>query len=274
MRRRGRVAPPGRVRDRRLTGDVDYADVPPPPRLPADGTGAHRPPVGSRALRTSAWRGHDDVALIVPRPGVAAPTPSEVQAVIDTVARSGVRRLVTGALAPIEQGPFLAVGFELHDRLHLLRHDLVDLPAARPVTARLRRARRADHDAALVVDARAFDPFWRLDRAGLHDAIGATSAARFRVADLARVVGYAVTGRAGDRGYLQRLAVEPEHRGQGLGAALVLDGLRWLRRRHVATAVVNTQVANVGALALYRRLGFVPQPTGLTVLTLVVGDGQ
>lgn len=252
---------------------MDYADVPLPPRLSACGPGAHLP-VGSRALRTSAWRGHDDVSLIVPRPGVAPPTPFEIHAVVTAAACAGVRRLVTGALAPVEQGPFLAVGFEVYDRLHLLRHDLVELPTARPVGARLRRARRADHEAALVVDARAFDPFWRLDRAGLDDAIGATATARFRVADLAPVVGYAVTGRAGNRGYLQRLAVEPEHRGQGLGAALVLDGLRWLRRRHVATAVVNTQVANVGALALYRRLGFVPQPTGLTVLTLVVGDDQ
>ena len=86
------------------------------------------------------------------------------------------------------------------------------------------------------------------------------------------VVGYVVTGRSGDRGYVQRLAVDPTVRRAGIGAALVIDGLRWLRRRHTLSAVVNTQVANDGALALYRRLGFGLQPDGLTVLTLPLTD--
>ena len=188
---------------------------------------------------------------------------------MEAAERAGVARLVTGALSVSEQGPFLESGFEVHDRLHLLSHDLVDLPLA-PAAPRLRRARKTDRDAALAVDARAFDPFWRLDGTGLDDAIGATSAARFRVIADPEVVGYAVTGRAGDRGYVQRLAVDPARRGRGWGAALVVDGLRWLRRRHVHSAVVNTQVGNDDALRLYRRLGFVSQPAGLTVLTLAL----
>jgi ribosomal protein S18 acetylase RimI-like enzyme len=87
-------------------------------------------------------------------------------------------------------------------------------------------------------------------------------------------VGYVVTGRSGDRGYVQRLAVDPTVRRAGLGAALVVDGLRWLRRRHTLSAVVNTQVANDGALALYRRLGFILQPDGLIVLTLPLVDAE
>ncbi len=226
--------------------------------------------VGGRALRTTAWRGRDDVALVVPRPSVAPPTRAEVTELVEAATGSGIRRLVTGALAEVEQTPFLAAGFTVHDRLHLLRHDLVDLPDPPMVTPRLQRARRGDHAAALAVDAHAFEPFWRLDQAGLDDALDATTSARFRVAVTPEVVGYAVTGRAGDRGYLQRLAVEPAHRGQGVGAALVLDGLRWLRRRRAGSAVVNTQVGNEGAYALYQRLGFVPQPAGLTVLTLAL----
>ena len=47
----------------------------------------------------------------------------------------------------------------------------------------------------------------------LDDAIRATPASRYRVAAErgGPISGYAVTGRAADRGYLQRLAVE-EHR--------------------------------------------------------------
>lgn len=224
------------------------------------------PPRGS--LRTSTWRGRDDVTLVVPRPEVAPPTPAEVAEVAARATQAGMRRLITGALAEGEQDPFLANGFTVHDRLHLLRHDLVDISPAPAGTPRFHRARVRDHHAVLAVDGRAFEPFWRLDEAGLDDALRATTSARFRVAAAPAVVGYAITGRAGDRGYLQRLAVDPGRRGQGLGAALVLDGLRWLRRRRVTSAVVNTQVGNQGAFALYQRLGFVPQPAGLTVLTL------
>lgn len=211
------------------------------------------------------------MALVVPVPGMAPPTAAEVAGVAQAARQAGVERLVTGALSAAEQEPFWAAGFEVHDRLHLLRHHLLDLPPA-PDLPTLRRARRGDHDAALTVDARAFDPFWRLDRGGLDDAIRATSTARFRVVSDPDVMAYAVIGRAGDRGYVQRLAVDPSRRGRGWGAALMLDGLHWLRRRRVRLAVVNTQVANVAALRLYRRLGFEAQPAGLAVLTIALGD--
>jgi ribosomal protein S18 acetylase RimI-like enzyme len=79
-------------------------------------------------------------------------------------------------------------------------------------------------------------------------------------------VGYAVTGMTGDMGYLQRLAVDPDDAGRGIGRALVLDGLGWLRARGAVQALVNTQVDNERALGLYRSVGFRLLPTGLHVL--------
>ncbi|MEA2932384.1 MAG: hypothetical protein QOI56_1169 [Actinomycetota bacterium] len=137
----------------------------------------------------------------------------------------------------------------------------------------LRRATPADWDAVLDVDAGSFSPFWRLDRGGLEEALTATPSTRFRVATASpgpsrqgRVVGYAITGRAGAQGYLQRLAVAAGARRTGVGRALALDGLRWLRRRGVRRAVVNTQFGNDAALALYLRLGFRVEPSDLAVL--------
>ena len=52
------------------------------------------------------------------------------------------------------------------------------------------------------------------------------------------------------------LAVAPGAQGAGLGAALLLDGLVWLRRWRVREALVNTQTGNDRAIALYERLGF------------------
>ncbi len=78
--------------------------------------------------------------------------------------------------------------------------------------------------------------------------------------------GYGLVGRAGQRGYVQRLAVHPDAQGRGLGRALVVDGLWWLRRWRVREALVNTQEGNSRAVTLYERLGFRHRPGGLAVL--------
>jgi hypothetical protein len=77
-----------------------------------------------------------------------------------------------------------------------------------------------------------------------------------------------VCGRAGHRGYVQRLAVDPSAQGRGVGAGLLIDGLRWLRRWGARDALVNTQEGNARSLRLYQRSGFVLQPEGLAVLHL------
>ena len=120
----------------------------------------------------------------------------------------------------------------------------------------------------LDLDALAFDDFWQLGPDGLRDALQATPAARFRVAEGRRggPIAYAITGRAGRRGYLQRIAVHPDARRQGLGRVLVFDALRWLRHHDVQRALVNTQWENHGALALYESCGFRRLPVGLCVL--------
>jgi ribosomal protein S18 acetylase RimI-like enzyme len=117
------------------------------------------------------------------------------------------------------------------------------------------------------VDRAAFEPFWRFDVEALREARRATPRHRYRVITNADgVQGYAVTGLAGQRGYLQRLAVDPDSEGRGLGRTLVDDSFGWLRRRHATQIMVNTQERNQRALALYRDVGFEPEPSGLVVL--------
>ena len=100
----------------------------------------------------------------------------------------------------------------------------------------------------------------------------ATPTARVRVAPSdTGIVGYAVGGRAGTVGYLQRLAVRPSHQGHGLGRSLVMDSLRWMRRRGANHALVNTQMANERAFGLYLALGFRPEPHDLAVLEAELG---
>lgn len=226
---------------------------------------------GAERARAAPWRGEIDVAALTPLPDAPVPTAAFVRRCLAELASRGYRRVVTGALTPAEQIGFLAAGFTVSEQLHLLSHDLSEIPTVDVEGVRLSRAARRDSTDVLELDARAFEPFWRLDARSLRDAVAATPSARFRVARRdGKMIGYAVTGRAGRRGYVQRLAVAPEVQRQGVGTALVVDGLRWLRRRRAREALVNTQLGNDPALRLYEQLGFRRQPSGLSVLEIAL----
>lgn len=217
---------------------------------------------GGVQLRVRPWRGRRDTAECSVHPPGAPVPPRLVSDALERSLTLGYSTVVTPALPPFEWRPYLDAGFEIRERLHLLAHHLLDLPSRPPHP--LRRVRRRDRDHVLDIDAAAFEPFWRLDEPGLDDAIRATPSTRFRIS--ADGHGYALVGRAGDRGYVQRLAVLPDAQGAGLGTALVVDGLAWLRRWRVREALVNTQERNERAVALYERLGFRIRPGGLAVL--------
>ena len=205
------------------------------------------------------------VALVGPGRSSRNLAPPEIVACVNALAERGVNAAVTPALAPYEAKPFLRAGFRLHENLHLLARPITVAPPE--VTNRLRHGRPWDRRRVLEVDNKAFEQFWRFDAFSLREARRATPTNRFMVAPgPGGVVGYAVTGRAGGRGYLQRLAVDPEAQGQGIGAALVNDCLGWLHRKGVSLALVNTQERNRRAIDLYERLGFVRQREGLLVL--------
>lgn len=177
---------------------------------------------------------------------------------------------MTGALSPIEQTGFLAAGFGVEEHLHLLGLDLRAALDPVPPGLRLVRPMHRRRAQVLRVDGAAFPPFWRFDGPGLAEAIAATPHTRFRAAiDPAdgQVAGYAICGRAGRRGFVQRLAVDPSRQRHGTGRRLLLDGLHWMRRHGVDKAVVNTQMGNHAALTLYRATGFTDEPVGLSVLS-------
>jgi len=217
---------------------------------------------GERA-RLASWRADGAVAHLSPtatRPLSA----NFVDSCLERLRARGFTFVVTSALSEAECAGFLRAGFDVQEELKLLAHDLDAIP---DVQHRLRRPRRGDRPRVLVVDATAFDSFWRLHQGGLDDALGATPAVRFRIHGRGDGLdGYVIGGRGAGTGYVQRLAVLPEARGQGLGRSMVGDVLRWMRRHGASRALVNTQRTNESALSLYRACGFRVLPEGLRVL--------
>ncbi len=240
---------------------------------------------GAERARCTPWRGDGRLAHLAPASDSQILSTGFVRHCLGRLAGEGYAGVVTSALAPPEQAGFIGAGFDVEQRLHLLAHDLSGLPELKaPAGVRLRRTRPQDMDAVVRIDRSAFDEFWTMDAAALEDATQATPRARFRLALAgagvsgggaragetggtgAQPAGYAITGKAGSRGYLQRLAVGRELTGRGIGRFLVGDGLRWLKRWGAERCLVNTQEGNQRALDLYQRMGFRLQSGGLAVL--------
>ena len=210
-------------------------------------------------VRTREGSDPGTVHLIVVDPG--AVTPEAARQCCTQLARLGYRHALTNAMAPDDADVLVAAGFTVRESLDLLGRSLAGVPARGT-----RTNRPANLRSVVALDARAFGDR-AFDRAALRDALDATRTARIRVAGPRSVpLGYAITGVAGPRAYLQRLAVDPTARRRGIARALVADGLRWARRRRATTVLVNTHQDNDAARALYESAGFVLLPRGLHVL--------
>src|SRR5204863_3035655 len=86
--------------------------------------------IGREQVRTGPWRGDLRVAYLAPTAQQPAPSADFIRRCLDMLAERGFSRVVTGALSPLEQAGFLAAGFQVEERLHLLGHDLRDIPDA------------------------------------------------------------------------------------------------------------------------------------------------
>ncbi len=226
------------------------------------------------------------------RPARAVLHPTSAEAVPDSMVLAAIRAvrasghrgpITTPALTPDETPGFRQAGFSEVSTLLLYRMDLQYAePRADGVAgirlAKLPRRRRTASPwigAALSVDHAAFRAGERFDELSIDEALHATPRRLVQFAvetagshDAAtnRVVGYAISGRAGRRSYLQRLAVRPSHQGRGIASLLCADAIRWARSGRADVLAVNTRVDNVRAASLYERIGFQPVIGGLVVL--------
>jgi ribosomal protein S18 acetylase RimI-like enzyme len=214
---------------------------------------------GTVIARVRPWSFEPNVAHLVLYNQTRLPTPSDILGWISELRLAGFDTVRTGAVGAQTGARFEHLGFEAIQSLVLLEHlhvNKLTSASTKSSGTTVKLSSDADVDASRV-DVAAFGPGWCIDRVGVGDVRSATPRSRaraIRVDDV--IVGYAISGRDGKNGYIQRLAVSPSHQHHGLGEALVRDSLRWMARWRVQRALVNTHIGNDAALALYHRLGF------------------
>ncbi len=95
------------------------------------------------------------------------------------------------------------------------------------------------------------DPLADFDRA----VAGPTSTV-LGIREDGRLVGTAMVGHDGHRGWVYYLAVSTNRRGQGIGAALMSAAEAWVADAGVPKIQLMVRHTNEGVVAFYRRLGY------------------
>jgi ribosomal protein S18 acetylase RimI-like enzyme len=223
--------------------------------------------------RFGRWPYDAEVAHLVLLDHHMVPDHDDIRRWIADARSTGARAIRTGALFPPSTPAFIDAGFVAIDSLRLLELDLDTTTRYRPTgpdlraPARFVRLRPSHLGDAAAVDRASFAAPWANDESALADILAATPQTRARGVRIGgRLVAFVISGRAGDWGYVQRLAVDPSARRSGLATILLRDATAWMRRRRVGRVLVNTAVDNHPATELYRSFGFVERAERLTIL--------
>lgn len=130
------------------------------------------------------------------------------------------------------------------------------IPSQGNQLVKLRPVEARDIPALLAIEEACFEDFWRYDALSFKE-IAATHP-YFVVAELDdKVIGYQFNALEGEYGYLVRIAVHPSRNGQGIGARLMAEAIRFFKQAKVLRIMLNTQDDNTHAHRLYEWFGFV-----------------
>lgn len=178
----------------------------------------------------------------------------------------GTTGIISPPLPHSSRRAWTQAGFEPFIDLALMRKSL-DSSDGSPDHLVVERPETAIDD-LLAIDAAAFPPFWRFNRGALEEAIGATtrSTTLTILGSSGTPIAYAVVGFGSAIAYLQRVAVDPQWQGQGMGRSLVRVVTRKARSSGAKVLLLNTQLDNHSAIGLYEDEGFIKLPEPLSLL--------
>ena len=82
-----------------------------------------------------------------------------------------------------------------------------------------------------------------------------------------QLVGAVVATHDSRKGWINRLAVDPDHRRQGHGARLIAAAEKALREQGIPVIAALVESGNIASLALFQKTGYVEIDTGIHYLT-------
>ena len=157
----------------------------------------------------------------------------------------------------------LPLGFSHHRLLYAYDKFDYTVPTQGNLSVTVRPVEERDIPDLLTIEQACFEDLWRFDALSFRDI--AQTHPYFVVAEFpainrgntGRVVGYQFNALDGEFGYLVRIAVHPSVGGQGIGARLMSEAIRFFKDARVSRIMLNTQDDNTYAHRLYEWFGFI-----------------
>ena len=116
----------------------------------------------------------------------------------------------------------------------------------------IRRATESDLGRILEIESLSFENQWDLAsfRAALKEL--------FLVLEEREIVGFlsACCCALAKRAVIMRIAVHPDHRGEGVATRLIAAALDQLRELKVSEVDLDVEIVKTGAIGLYEKIGF------------------
>jgi ribosomal protein S18 acetylase RimI-like enzyme len=187
-----------------------------------------------------------------------------------TEATSWVARAAGGSVLSPALYPSAARVWERSGYSELLGLNIMEKAVTAPATTPDWITTSTDPDMAEleVVDRSAFDRFWHMGRAGLSEAFGATPrSVLVEARQGGNLHGYAMLGNQAGVCFVQRIAVDPDHRNSGVGGLLMDRTEAWAVQVGAGTMILNVRPDNDQARRLYMRKGFRDTGSSLHVLS-------
>ena len=123
-------------------------------------------------------------------------------------------------------------------------------------SAVIRQVRAGDLESVLRIETASFTDPWSFDSFAELLENDRVFFAGWQEDGGPEVLGYVVSWHVLDEGEVANVAVTPEARGRGIGAALLVAALEDARQRGTRAVFLEVRESNVAARSLYERHGF------------------
>jgi len=179
-----------------------------------------------------------------------------LDSIIDALKKRYCHEIRAGFVAEESLSFFLKQGFKIRETI--LSHEKTDFdtPVKGNQLLLIRPFKLEDLEDLLELEQKCFEPFWHTTREEFFRWTRLPEASFFVGMMNKTVVAYNFNIIREKIGHYGRIAVHPNYRQQGIGTRLTVNAIEWFKKKGVKKISLNTQVDNIEARRMYKKLGF------------------